>query len=102
MENFYELQSKVLPSLNGALSKGHAYFTGPQISWVDLLICCELYQIQSTYSGWKVPDHLNYLCDWYDKMLELDQIKKVNAELDNLLKENDLREPKPELPDENI
>ena len=85
-----EFEQKRLTKL-GELLQQHKYLTGDQISFVDIVVYCEVFQVLTMYDR-TVPPHMAKLCEWYDEMGENEAIKAINKKLVDVIEMHNLKE----------
>ena len=71
-----EFEQKRLTKL-GELLDQHKNLTGDQVSFIDIVVYCEINQVLAMYDR-TIPQHMAKLCEWYDEMSENEIIKEVN------------------------
>ena len=74
----------------------NSYLTGKDMSAVDFLVYCEMYQVNKLYKK-SVPTHLANLGTWYDRMEKEECFKEVNAQLDKVIDLHEIHDPVIEL-----
>ena len=88
-----EFEQKRLTKL-GELLDQHKYLTGNAVSFVDIVVYCEVYQVLSMYNR-VIPPHMAKLSEWYDEMGESEVIKEVNQKLNEVIEIHSLMETVP-------
>ena len=86
----HEFDEQLIRKLNGELEK-YKYLTGNQMSVVDIIVYCEIHQVLKMY-GRQLPRRFAKINEWYEEIDGLEAVQSVNAKLDEVLNEHDLRE----------
>lgn len=91
--NWHELEKELLKRFDTQLAS-KKYITGDTLTWLDICLCCELYQITSSYQC-ELPEDYPQLRRWFDEMKQLEAIKHVNDELDQVLEAPGMKQERP-------
>ena len=79
-----EFEKKRLSKLGELLKDDQKYLTGSQMSFVDIVIYCEVNQVLAMYDR-TIPQHETKLVEWYEMMGEDEIIKDVSKKLNQVL-----------------
>lgn len=86
--NWHELEKELLKRFDSQLAS-KKFLTSDKLAWIDICLCCELYQVMASYKS-EVPEDYPHLRRWFVEMKELEAMAYVCQQLDELLESEGL------------
>jgi len=89
---WHEFNEKLVDKFNKELLKpGHTYLTGSEISVIDIIVYCEIFQVLAMYNH-TLPERMDKLIDWYEKVGAIEAVKEVSQELNQVIATHSLKD----------